>query len=338
MSDAETSEALERQRDARHHLDWLAEHQLDLHSGPLADVVGAAPETVDWFERLREAPLSTWTWAELRDWRGLRRQRLHEVMRHRGLPPEPLRLVALERRLEAEVLALEVSRHSSAFSHEAMAAARQRRWHDHRAALEDVVDPRLAHLIAFAAERTHGFSAAMQTEREELVPRGLFALEGWCAVGLDAASPEQAREAWRGRWLELDDALGTEGLARLADRPPRLAARDAQETPAHIVVTLEVEAGNPWRVGPQRWQRTFAQPSITFGRVSDLDVVIFGGGTSRRHATLRVDDGVVSIKDHDTTNGTVIDGTRIVGEVIFGPGQVATLGAWRLSVQLPDPS
>jgi hypothetical protein len=309
------------QREARAQLDWLAEHHLDLHPGRLATVVRKAPGVVARFERLREAPLSTWTWTELRDWRGLRRQRLSEVLRRRGLPPEPPLLVALEQRLETDVLTLEVSRHSSSFPNAD-------------------VDPRLAHVLAYGGRRTQGFSAAMHEEREEFVPRGLFALEAWCMVSVDDASPQAAREAWRSLWLELDVALGVEGLARLAVRPPRLSLDDDDdnETRSVIEVTVVVEASNAWQVAPQRLQHTFAQPEITIGRRADNDIVLAGGGLARHHATLQIESGTVFIADREATNGVILDGSPIRGVVVLAPGQVATLGAWQVSVRLPDPS
>jgi pSer/pThr/pTyr-binding forkhead associated (FHA) protein len=103
-------------------------------------------------------------------------------------------------------------------------------------------------------------------------------------------------------------------------------------------VTLTVESDNAWRIPPRRHAQAFAQPTITIGRSTDCDLILLGGGMSRLHATLQIELGNVTILDHNTTNGVLIDGQRIRSEVVLAPGQTATLGAWTLCVRLPDRS
>ena len=47
-----------------------------------------ASDAIACFHIMREKPLPTWTWRELKEWTGVRRQRLRELRRARGLPPE----------------------------------------------------------------------------------------------------------------------------------------------------------------------------------------------------------------------------------------------------------
>lgn len=312
-------------REARAQLDWLADHDLDVHPrGPGGiDLIRDRPDVVAWLCRLREMPLSMWTWAELLAWGGLRRQRLREVLWQRGLPPEPPGLLSLERRLEADVLVL-ASHDSAAFHHRIP---------------NTIVDTRLAALLAFGANRTPASRPVLAAACEELVPRGFFALEAWCAGVFDGKDPEQVRADWRARWLDVDAALGADGLARLASRPPRVTLDDDDAgTPrAWIEVTFALDADNLWHASPSSSQRTFAQPAITIGRSAENDIAVVGAGLSRRHATLRIEDRAVFITDHDTTNGIIIDGRPIRGEAILAKGHVATLGGWQLGVRLPGP-
>ena len=68
------------------------------------------------------------------------------------------------------------------------------------------------------------------------------------------------------------------------------------------------------------------QPETVIGR-EDGDVVTRDPETSRRHAKLEIHrDGTVWISDLQSTNGTVVDGTRISGPVQLASQQEFTCG------------
>src|SRR6266545_4046615 len=50
---------------------------------------------------------------------------------------------------------------------------------------------------------------------------------------------------------------------------------------------------------------------IVIGRSSDLDMVLVEEMVSRRHAHIKMRDGVVSIEDLCSTNGTFVNGEKI---------------------------
>lgn len=50
---------------------------------------------------------------------------------------------------------------------------------------------------------------------------------------------------------------------------------------------------------------------IVVGRSSDLDMVLVEEMVSRRHARIRMQDGVIHIEDLDSTNGTFVNGEKI---------------------------
>ncbi|HVR38002.1 MAG TPA: FHA domain-containing protein [Thermoanaerobaculia bacterium] len=52
------------------------------------------------------------------------------------------------------------------------------------------------------------------------------------------------------------------------------------------------------------------------GRALDSRVVLTDKSVSRRHAMITVSDGVISIKDLDSTNGTYIEGQRVFGSLV----------------------
>ena len=104
-----------------------------------------------------------------------------------------------------------------------------------------------------------------------------------------------------------------------------------------------------YQSGPQSGQVIEVKPgqTVTFGRESDVDIVLDDPRVSRPHARLRVDaaDNAV-IEDLGSTNGTFVNGRRIeatpdgssVGGSLLAPlqpGDTLTLGNTRFSVGEP---
>jgi hypothetical protein len=68
-----------------------------------------------------------------------------------------------------------------------------------------------------------------------------------------------------------------------------------------------------------------AQDELLVGRHRDCDVVLTHATVSRRHARLRFRDGNWILRDLDSTNGTTVNGRRVVRCRLL-PGDRLTLG------------
>ncbi|MCF8540264.1 MAG: FHA domain-containing protein, partial [Aurantimicrobium sp.] len=79
--------------------------------------------------------------------------------------------------------------------------------------------------------------------------------------------------------------------------------------------------------GPKKGERLpLATEAVTIGRASDSTLVIRDDYTSTRHAVLELRRGTWHITDLDSTNGTLVDGTRISDPVAVVPGTPITVG------------
>jgi FhaA, N-terminal domain/FHA domain len=65
---------------------------------------------------------------------------------------------------------------------------------------------------------------------------------------------------------------------------------------------------------------------VTIGRLTGCDVVLNDKGASRRHAQLRTKDGVTTLTDLGSTNGTRLNG-RTVQSGVLAPGDRITIGS-----------
>ena len=78
------------------------------------------------------------------------------------------------------------------------------------------------------------------------------------------------------------------------------------------------------------------QPSLTIGRESPAEIILNELGVSRRHATIvRQPDGSYTITDLGSTNGTLLDGVKLLAHVPepLKPGQRVGLGPFTLELQ-----
>jgi hypothetical protein len=74
-----------------------------------------------------------------------------------------------------------------------------------------------------------------------------------------------------------------------------------------------------------------AQDELLLGRHPSCDVVLTDSSVSRRHAHLRFHDGSWTLRDLESTNGTIVNGAR-VGRCSLRPGDQLVLGGERLAV------
>ncbi|MBM4379908.1 MAG: FHA domain-containing protein, partial [Deltaproteobacteria bacterium] len=70
----------------------------------------------------------------------------------------------------------------------------------------------------------------------------------------------------------------------------------------------------------------FDQASVTIGRNSDCDVVLYDSGISRKHARIFISGGVLSVEDLGSSNGTLVNGERVQGSLDLQDGDILTLG------------
>jgi pSer/pThr/pTyr-binding forkhead associated (FHA) protein len=72
------------------------------------------------------------------------------------------------------------------------------------------------------------------------------------------------------------------------------------------------------------------RPSLLIGRGSSCDLVLVDSGVSRRHARVHYQDGLATVQDLDSSNGTFVNGKRITRPCRLAPGDVIRLGRTEL--------
>jgi pSer/pThr/pTyr-binding forkhead associated (FHA) protein len=81
------------------------------------------------------------------------------------------------------------------------------------------------------------------------------------------------------------------------------------------------------RSGLLKGQRlTVRVPVVNIGRAEYNDLVIPDDSVSGSHAKLQRREGIWVLTDNQSTNGTWVDGERVYGEVMLGPGAVVRFG------------
>ncbi len=355
---------------ARQLLDRLADEDRDFSERDWSDVDPArdAPEAVARLHLMRERPLAQWTWRELAEWKGVRRQRLRALLGTRGLAPEPQSVGWAEVACEERVLKGETDLRRLQLFH-------------------GTPEPRIEHVMrrgSIAGWESHVPAEVVQRERGELQARSLFAIEAWCASTFDNATIAEVRDAWRARWLAVDDALGAEGIARCGELKPHFTPV-AADALARAAATMEEEARPP---PPQQPNRSVTVPATTpvatfrntvdvvianpgadvpprievevalrissdtfeastatflgdvsFGRTSANEVQLSRGGVARMHATLRVSAGVLYVVDRRSANGTFVDGSKVNTPMVVLPASFIYIEAYRIRARLlPPPS
>ena len=119
---------------------------------------------------------------------------------------------------------------------------------------------------------------------------------------------------------------------------PRATAPDASAflTQAHGVITdgVVTSTGTTGHslalvitAGPKKGERIpLGTDAITIGRATDSTLVIRDDYTSTRHAVIEMRRGAWQITDLGSTNGTLVNGSRISGPVAVSPGTSITVG------------
>jgi len=76
---------------------------------------------------------------------------------------------------------------------------------------------------------------------------------------------------------------------------------------------------------------------VVIGRGNEVELRLDHASVSRRHATIRVDDGVVRIADLGSHNGTRVNGEAVSEARVLASGDVATVGTSSVSCTSPSP-
>ncbi len=69
---------------------------------------------------------------------------------------------------------------------------------------------------------------------------------------------------------------------------------------------------------------------ITIGRSPENTLTQGGSGLSRRHATIVYADGLVFLEDHNSSNGTFLNGEEITRPQVLESGDIITCGELQL--------
>jgi pSer/pThr/pTyr-binding forkhead associated (FHA) protein len=109
------------------------------------------------------------------------------------------------------------------------------------------------------------------------------------------------------------------GMPVAPPAPPQPTARSSGATPPMATFLV--------RSGQLKGQRlTVRVPVVNIGRGEYNDLVIPDESVSGAHAKLQRRGGVWVLTDNDSTNGTWVDGERVTGEAMLGPGAVVRFG------------
>lgn len=96
---------------------------------------------------------------------------------------------------------------------------------------------------------------------------------------------------------------------------------------SHPLVEIREPGRPPWRM--------IVRDCVDVGRACQ-GVNLADPEVSRRHLTLTNMNGVVTVQDHGTTNGTTVNGAPLTSEMRLVPGDVVGLGQVTILVVAPD--
>ncbi|GIW79942.1 MAG: hypothetical protein KatS3mg105_1749 [Gemmatales bacterium] len=73
----------------------------------------------------------------------------------------------------------------------------------------------------------------------------------------------------------------------------------------------------------------------TIGRHRDCEIRVPYADVSRHHCVLRVEDGLLTVEDLGSLNGTLVNGEKTIGKQVVRPGDHLQIGPVTFSVQYP---
>ncbi|GGC78591.1 phosphopeptide-binding protein [Tersicoccus solisilvae] len=104
--------------------------------------------------------------------------------------------------------------------------------------------------------------------------------------------------------------------------------------------------GGPWRaeveqkrpvleIHGQRY--SLNAPTIVLGRSSEADILVDDTGVSRKHLQIHTQDGQSEAVDLGSTNGSYVNGQKIVGSAPLADGSVISMGRTKITFRLLPP-
>lgn len=106
--------------------------------------------------------------------------------------------------------------------------------------------------------------------------------------------------------------------------PVNMKSRDEQTESAGVTPALEVAKG------PYAGETfTMGEGSFTLGRDPGCDVFLSNMTVSRHHATITVKNGLATIQDEGSLNGTWVDG-NVVEMASLNPGSHVQIGTFEM--------
>ncbi len=112
-----------------------------------------------------------------------------------------------------------------------------------------------------------------------------------------------------------------------AQRPPPAAPRPPAAPGAAPKPVADALAYLIVRSGPLKGQRfPIKVPVVNVGRADYNDIVLPDDSVSTTHAKIQRREGIWVLVDLESTNGTMVDGERVSGEVPLAPGALVRIG------------
>jgi hypothetical protein len=137
---------------------------------------------------------------------------------------------------------------------------------------------------------------------------------------LQAELVEAAREYAREEGYHFMGPVRVDLVADEAMRPGRFV----------VLATLRQAAGGVGAgslVLPSGQRIALGDRPVTIGRMSECTVPLNDQNVSRRHAEIRPGRGAYVVNDLGSTNGTMVNGTRIAGEQRLADGDILSFGS-----------
>lgn len=113
----------------------------------------------------------------------------------------------------------------------------------------------------------------------------------------------------------------------VADLPARSRVALVVEQTTRLASHLSARIRTTWLESRTAGLALPAEGSITLGRSRDCDCVLADATVSRVHARLRRRDTAWLLRDLRSSNGTRVNGYRVLGEVEVRPGDRVSFGA-----------